>query len=92
FYNPLGGYVILGIHVLPLSLYVYQYSSAIPYLNQYGNIIPLVAVVFLIPGRVLGMIAELSYIGLHIVNMVNSDDKKGSGDEGKMSTGGDIPP
>lgn len=61
FYNPLGGYVILGIHVLPLSLYMYQYSSTIPYLNEYGNIIPLMAVLLLVPGRILGMIAEVRH-------------------------------
>ena len=59
FYNPLGAYVILGIHVLPLSLYVHRFSREIPYLDAYNGFVPLAIVLFLVPARILGMIAEV---------------------------------
>lgn len=56
FYNVVGGYVIAGIHGLPLILYTYQHQEQIPYELNY---IFAAGVVILIPARVLGSLVEV---------------------------------
>lgn len=59
FYNPMGAFVIAGLHGLPLYLYAYQHHQEIPYLNEWSTPVLLVPAVVLVTGRVMGMAAEV---------------------------------
>jgi hypothetical protein len=64
FFNPLGAYVIGGVHGLPLALYMY---SMAPYSFQWFS---LLAAYVLTPARIIAGIAEIWFIYAHIDHMV----------------------